>query len=129
MAGDGLAVGLANSWLNTLQGTAYTQTTSYVQLHTGDPGAAGTANISAGDNTRKLATLASASAGAIALSSMAAGWTNGGTSETITNITLWTLASAGVFKLTITLTVSKAWASADTLALNTLTVSLTPIAA
>lgn len=128
MAGDGLASGLANSWLNTLQGTAYSQTTSYVQLHTGDPGAAGTSNISAGSSARVLATLAGAAGGAIALSSMASSWTNGGTSETITNITLWTLSAGGVFKLTITLTVAKAWASADTLSLNSLGVSLTPIA-
>ena len=55
MAGDGLASGLANSWLDTLQGTSYTQTTSYVQLHTGDPGAAGTSNISVGSTTRQAA--------------------------------------------------------------------------
>ncbi len=128
MAGDGLASGLANSWLNTLQGTSYTQTTSYVQLHTGDPGAAGTANISVGSTTRQLLTFSAASAGVLALSASPTAWTNGGTSETITNITLWTLATAGVFKLTITLTVSKAWNSGDTLTLNTCGITLTPIA-
>jgi hypothetical protein len=44
---DGLsATGLANRWLNMLGGTAFPAPSAlYVQLHTGSPGAIGTANV------------------------------------------------------------------------------------
>jgi hypothetical protein len=128
MAGDGLATGLANSWLDTLANTAYSQTVTYIQLHTGDPGAAGTANISVGSTTRVVLAWSAAAAGSKAITTTLPVWTNGGTTETITNITGWTLATAGVFKFSITLTASKAWGSGDTLTLNTCTISLTPLA-
>jgi hypothetical protein len=65
----------------------------------------------------------------LALTSSVGPWTNGGTGETITNISLWSAASAGTFYGSITLTVSKAWASADTLTLNTCTFTASPLAA
>ena len=122
MAGDGLTAAIYDGWLDTDLGTVY------VQLHTGDPGAAGTANISVGDTTRHQPVMAAASAGSKAMTGTAGPWTNGGTSETITSISLWSAATAGTFKGNITLTVPKAWASADTLTLNTLSAALTPVA-
>jgi hypothetical protein len=98
-----------------------------VQLHTGDPGAAGTSNVSVGSTTRNSATFAaSASGSALALSGAPSAWTNGGTSETLTHISVWTASTSGTFLFSVALTASKAWASADTFTLSTLGVALTP---
>lgn len=122
---------VANGWLDTLRGgsnfTAFA--TPFVKLHTGDPGSAGTSNAAAGDTTRKALTQSAASGGAIAESGTAPVWTNGGTSETITDISVWSASTSGTFMYSIQLTASKAWASGDTLTLNTCGVSLSPLAA
>lgn len=129
MAGDGLTAAIFNGWLDTLSATAYTAVKAgFAQLHTGDPGAAGTSNVSVGSTTRPAVTLAAASGGSKAITTTLPVWTNGGTSETITNVSFWTAASGGTFVGSVTLTVAKAWASGDTLTLNTFTVSLTPVA-
>lgn len=125
---DGLATGLVSNWLNTLRsgGAAYTNTATWIQLHTtGGPGAAGTSNISVGSTTRLQGTFAASSAGsALALSANVGPWTNGGTSETLTDISVWTASSAGTFLFSVALTASKAWASGDTFTLQSLGVSL-----
>jgi hypothetical protein len=122
---------VANGWLNTLRGgsnfTAFAS--AFVKLHTGDPGSAGTSNAAAGSTTRPAVTWAAASGGAIAMNGTAPSWTNGGTSETITHISVWDNATAGNFMFSVALTASKAWVSTDTLTLNTLGVSLAPLAA
>ncbi|WP_369211324.1 phage tail fiber protein [Streptomyces flavofungini] len=129
----GLAPSLVSGWLNTLRtaGAAYGPVAgTFAQLHTGDPGAAGTANASAGSTARNSFTFAaSASGSALALSSAPAAWTNGGTSETLTHISVWTASSAGTLLFSVALNTNKPWASADTFNLTTLTVSLTPQAA
>lgn len=129
----GLAPSLVSGWLNTLRtaGAAYGPVAgTFAQLHTGDPGAAGTANISVGSTTRNTFTFAaSASGSALALGTPPSAWTNGGTSETLTHISVWTASSAGTLLFTVALTASKAWASADQFTLSTLTAALTPQAA
>ena len=129
----GLAPSLVSGWLNTLRttgngGAAYSAVVgTFVQLHTGDPGAAGTSNVSAGSTTRNSFIFSSSSSGsALSLGTPPAAWTNGGTSETLTHISLWTASSAGTFLGSVALTASKAWASADTFTLSTLGVALTP---
>ncbi len=70
----GLAPSLVSGWLNTLRttgngGAAYSAVVgTFIQLHTGDPGAAGTANISVGSTTRNSFIFSSSSSGS-ALSS------------------------------------------------------------
>jgi hypothetical protein len=129
----GLAPSLVSGWLNTLRsaGSAYSAVAAtYVQLHTGDPGAAGTSNVSVGSTTRNSFTFAASSAGSsLALSSAPSAWTNGGTSETLTHISIWTASTSGTLLFTVALTTSKAWASADQFTLSTLTAALTPQAA
>lgn len=132
----GLAPSLVSGWLNTLRttgngGVAYSAVAgAYVQLHTGDPGAAGTSNISAGSTTRNSFVFSSSSSGsALSLGTPPSAWTNGGTSETLTHISVWTASTAGTLLCTVALTASKAWASADTFTLSTLTAALTPQAA
>jgi hypothetical protein len=129
----GLAPSLVSGWLNTLRtaGAAYGPVAgTFVQLHTGDPGAAGTSAVSAGSTTRNSCTFAASSSGsALALSGAPAAWTNGGTSETLTHISVWTASSAGTLLFTVALTASRAWASTDSFTLSTLSAALTPQAA
>lgn len=123
---------VANKWLDVIRtgGSSFTAITSaYVKLHTGDPGAAGTANAAAGSTTRPAMTQATPSGGSMSINGTNPTWTNGGTSETVTHISVWDNATAGNFLYSVQLTVSKAWASGDTLTLNSCTVALTPLAA
>jgi hypothetical protein len=134
-----MAVGLstvntANAWLNVLKGNSagVTFTAPAVQaakLHTADPGSAGTTAAAAGDTTRKALTFNAASGGSMSLTSAPASWTNGGTSETLTHITVWDSTTAGNFQYSAALTASQAWASGNTFTLTALSVSLTPLAA
>jgi hypothetical protein len=127
----GLAPSLVSGWLNALRttgngGAAYSAVAgTFVQLHTGDPGAAGTTNVSVGSATRNSCVFSSSSSGsALSLGTAPSAWTNGGTSETLTHISVWTASSAGTLLFTVALTASKAWASADSFTLSTLGVSL-----
>ncbi|MEU6768529.1 hypothetical protein ABZ916_39225 [Streptomyces sp. NPDC046853] len=129
----GLAPGLVSGWLDTLRttgngGTAYSAVAgTFVQLHTGDPGAAGTANVSVGSTARNSFVFSDSSAGsALALGTPPSAWTNGGTSETLTHVSVWTASSAGTFLYSVALNSSKAWASADQFTLSTLGASLGP---
>lgn len=127
----GLAASLANQILEIYRNVAPTLVaTPFIQIHTGDPGAAGTANVSVGSTTRIAPTFNAASAGSMTTASFSpTGWTNGGTSETITHISVWTASSAGTFKQSAALTASQAWVSTNTLTLTTLTFAYSPIAA
>ena len=129
MANDGLAVASANSMLNALRNVSWTSTGTYIELHTASPGAAGTTSVSVGSTVRLSATYSAASGGAIALSGAVGPWTNGGTTETITDVAVWTASTAGTFLWSAPLTVQKAWASGDTLTLNSCTLSIVPLAA
>jgi hypothetical protein len=125
----------AKAWLDVLKGggTGVTFTAPaalFVQLHTADPGASGTNAVSVGSATRNAVTQGAATTGGVQANSAApSAWTNGGTSETLTHISVWSLASAGTFYYSVALTSSQAWASGNTFTLTSLGVSLTPIAA
>lgn len=128
------ATNTANAWLNVLRGTSAATftavTTLFVQLHTGDPGASGTANVSS-VTTRPALNFGAASAGsqsAIATLPSWASWagTNG---EVVTHISVWGASSAGTFYYSAALSASKTVNTGDTLNLTSLTVALTPIAA
>jgi hypothetical protein len=122
------ATTLANQWLNMLRAVAFTAPTGlWVKLHTGDPGAAATANASA-VTTRSQLTLAAASGGAVALTGTQPSW-NMTTSETIAHISVWDNVSAGNFLWSAQLSVGKTVANGDTLTLTTCGLSLTPLAA
>jgi hypothetical protein len=121
---------LAHQWLNWIRGTATTApSATYVKLHTGDPGSAGTSNASA-NTTRVAVTFAAASGGAIAMNGTAPAWATWASgSETLTHISVWDASTAGNFLFSVALTASKAIANGDTFTMATLGVSLTPIAA
>lgn len=121
----GFASAAVNGWLDGTFATA----SCWVKLHTADPGAAGATAAAAGDTSRKQATMASASGGSKAASASVGPWTNGGTSETLTHISLWSASTAGTFNASAALSASQAWASTNTFTLTSLTIAITPIAA
>ena len=128
---DGLsAVNVANAWLNTLRATSTSYAAAFIELHLTSPGSAGTFSTSVGSTVRQVANFAAAAAGVMTMSTTTTAWTNGGATETLTDISLWTAASGTVtFLISLPLTVSKPWASGDTFTLNTLSLTLTPLAA
>lgn len=73
--------------------TAYSITTPYIKLHTGDPGEDGTANA-ATETTRKAASFAAAASGAIA-SDAAISWPSVAATETYTYWSLWDASTGG----------------------------------
>jgi hypothetical protein len=122
----GLSATHAAALLNLFRSTNFTAVSVYVQLHTGDPGSAGTANVSA-VTTRQQASFNAPSAGSMTLSSLS-GFSMTAT-ETITHISLWDASTSGNFIRSIALSASKPVTSGDTLSLTTLTLGYTPIAA
>lgn len=121
----GLAAAAVNGWLDGTFATA----SCFLKLHTADPGAAGATAAAAGDTTRKQATMAAASGGSKAASGSVGPWTNGGTSETISHISIWSASTAGTFNGSAALTASQPWASTNTLTITAFSVAITPIAA
>ena len=119
---------LANAWLNVIGNkTTFTAPAgTYIELHTADPGAAGTTSVAA-SSTRVSATFAAASAGAIALSNSPA--FTGVSTETITHIAVWSAITAGTFLWSAALTASKVINSGDTLTFTSVGVSVSPLAA
>lgn len=93
-----VAVGERNKMLDALTARAtYTASAAvYAQLHTGDPGAAGTSNI-ATETTRKLVTFGSNASGASISNTADSQWTGLAATETISHISLWTASSGGTF--------------------------------
>jgi hypothetical protein len=92
----GLSAYLCNSWLDALaNNTSYAVAQVYIKLHTGDPGAAGTANA-ATETTRKAASFGAASAGAIT-SDADISWTNIAGSQDASHFTAWDNLTAGNF--------------------------------
>ena len=120
----GLASSVVNGWLDGTFATA----TCWVKLHTADPNTGSTA-AAAGDTTRKQATMAAAAGGSKAASASVGPWTNGGTSETLSHISIWSASSAGTFQGSAALTASQAWANTNTFTLTSLSIAVTPIAA
>lgn len=118
----GLAQGVVNSFLDSTFGT------TYVQLHVGDPGSAGTSNAAAGDASRKQATMGSASGGSKAMTGTAGPWTNDSEPEELSHISLWTASSDGTFNGSAALTAPQAWDDTNTFTLTSLSIAITPIA-
>ena len=116
---DGVASAQANTLLSDL-----TSVMSYVALHTGDPGTAGTSNASS-VTTRQAVTWGSASAGSISASNVPT-WTSwaGTNGETDTDISFWSAATGGTFEDSITLTAPITVDTGDTVEITSITVSI-----
>jgi hypothetical protein len=96
----GLSVGEANKLLDAIaRGVTYVPPSAFwLQLHSGDPGASGTANI-AGNATRKQVTFGNATANAEVANTVAVSWSAGevDTSESYPYFSGWSASSGGVF--------------------------------
>ena len=103
---------------------------NFVKLHTADPGASAT-NAPSSVTTRPAATFGAAASGSIAAIATFPSWaTWAGTSpETVTHISVWDASTAGTFLYSVALTASKVVQTGDTLTLNSLSISLAPLAA
>lgn len=98
----GLSATVANDfleWIANASAVAAAPANIWIQLHTGDPGAAGTANV-AGNATRKdlTAAMGTVSGGAVSNTS-AITWTAGevDTSEDYTHWSIFDASTAGTF--------------------------------
>lgn len=115
----------AHGILNLLRATNYTAFTGWLKLHTGDPGANGTANASA-ETDRKQLTFSAPSAGSMVAS--VASWLWDAGTETISHFTIWDAETSGNFKQSGALAVSKTPTNGDTLNV-TVTAAITTLAA
>jgi hypothetical protein len=98
-----------------------------VELHTADPGAAGTTSTATGSGATRVAVTFSAASGGAVASSNTPSWAGG--SVTISHIAIWDATSAGNVLYTAALTTSKAVTNGDTFTLSSLSVSLAPLMA
>lgn len=105
----GLSATIANDfleWLCNASATSAAPTNIWIQLHIGDPGASGTANV-AGNATRKdlTASMGTAASGLIS-NNVAITWTSGevDTSEDYTHWALFDASTAGTFLCSGTMT-------------------------
>ena len=105
-----MAVGLASAEADsilehlcdvTAQGASTTDV--FVQLHTAEPGAAGTTAIATENNRQGPVSFGVASAGAIANDAQVQ-WVNVLGSETYTHFSVWTLVTGGAFNFSGTVT-------------------------
>lgn len=76
-----------------LDGTAM-PTTLYVQLHTGNPGTNGTANVAA--ETRRKSFTRTAGSGGASANDILIEWLDAAATEDLTHVSLWSASSAGV---------------------------------
>lgn len=126
----GLAtVALANAMLNGLSNTSFALAAMYAQMHTADPGAAGTTSASGQTGSRPAMTWAAASGGSKALTTTLPTWTlNVAGPETETFMSAWSAATAGTFYYSWAVT-SKTLSLNDVLNLTAHSMSLAPLAA
>lgn len=131
-----MAVGMASATANAVLNAYFNQTNItaptaiWIQLHIGDPGAAGTANV-ASNTTRKDITsaIAAASGGAVTSDTLVS-WTSVPASEDYTHWSLWSASTAGTFYWSGTMT-ANAVTTGDTfnLAVGDIDVAISSVAA
>lgn len=103
---------------------SFTVAQAYVQLHTADPGEAGT-NAAAGETTRKALSVAAAASGQV-VSDADLTWTSVSTTETYHSVSVWDASTSGNCLWSGPLTATKAVTAGDTFTIPSgqLTVSL-----
>lgn len=116
---EGLSTDIANDFLDCLcRGVAWTPPAGvWVQLHTGAPGAAGTANV-ATETDRVQATFGTGAAGGALANTAPVTWTDVAGAEDYTHFTAWDAATSGAF-LFSGLVTANAVTSGNTFTFNT----------
>jgi hypothetical protein len=119
----GVAPGVVSALLNYFNGTAPTPPAAlWAQLHVGDPGVAGTANLSALTTRQTVLMTASSSGSPIALSNTPSFTMT--TTETIAFVSFWSASSGGTFEFSAVFNVAQGVNSGDIVLLATLTMSM-----
>jgi hypothetical protein len=109
----GVSSYMANKWLDAaFNATSFSVTQAYMQLHTADPGAAGTTSV-ATESSRKSVSFGTPSGGSIA-NDVAVQWTGIAGSQDASHYSLWDASSAGNF-LGDGLITANAYTAGDTL--------------
>lgn len=121
------AANFANAICDALSTGSATLIASHVQMHTADPGAAGTTSVATGVTGRQALTWGTSSGGSRSITNTPS-WSATG-SDTVTHLSTWNASTSGTFRFSAALTASKAVTNGDTLNLTSLTFALTPIAA
>jgi len=118
---DGLSTANANAALNAIVGV----NASDLQLHTGAPGANGTANVSS-VTTREAVTWGSASGASVSTSNEPV-WTSwaGTNGEVVTDVSSWSAPTSGTFGLSVQLASSATMDTGDSLTITSLTITIT----
>ncbi len=118
-----MSTDLADAILDNVCGTVW------VKLHTGDPGAAGTAHAAA-ETTRQQATFASASGG-VANTSTDLAWSSVSDTEVYSHVSMWDDATAGSFMASDLLAVARSVTAGDnfTILAGDASLSFVPLAA
>lgn len=122
MSSPGVSATVANAMLTA---ATTSPSMSFAQLHTGAPGAAGTSNVSS-TTLRKAVTWGTPSGGVVNANGTLPSWTSwAGTSpETVTDISLWTLLTSGVFDAAITLSAPVTMNTGDSLSLTSIGITI-----
>lgn len=115
---------LENELLDTLDGagSAYSASATYLKLHTGDPGEAGTSNA-ATETTRKAVSFGAASGGSKA-STATVEWTLVAATETYSHWSMWDNSTAGNCLWYGALSANAAVTAGDTFEITSLTLTL-----
>ena len=116
----GVSTTVANSALGNMTGTNMND----VQLHTGNPGSAGTSNVSS-TTTRQSVTWGSASSASISASNSPA-WTSwaGTNGETDTYVSFWSASTSGTFGCSMQLSASVTLNTGDSLTLTSISITI-----
>lgn len=120
---DGLSAANAQAALNAMVGV----NAGFMQLHTGAPGAAGTSNVSSVTTRPPVSwNAASGSGPATVTASTQPAWTSwaGTNGEVDTDISSWSLSSAGAFGLSMQLSSPVTMNTGDSLTLTSIQVSV-----
>lgn len=127
----GLSSTVANAVLDALcRSATWTEPAAvYIQLHTGDPGAAGTSNV-ATETDRTQATFGTPASGGAISNTAALTWTGVAGSEDYTHFSAWDASTSGNFLFSGTMT-ANAVTTGDTfqIPIGDLDVTQGPIAA
>jgi hypothetical protein len=117
---DSVSQAGANSMLTTLIALI-----PDIQLHTGDPGAAGTSNV-ASVTTREGVTWNTPAAGAVTASNQPV-WSSwaGTNGQVITDISFWSAPTGGTFYMSIPLSTSVTMDTGNSLTLTSISVNIT----
>ena len=101
----GLSSFLADAWLGALgNNVSFVVSSAWVQLHVGDPGVSGSANV-ADEVSRRQVSFAVASGGVL-VSDADVSWVNVAGSQTVSHFSVWDSVSGGNFLFSGTMVAS-----------------------